>query len=272
MSQGANGSSSLPLFLVVNDDGIDSEGIVELADKLSEIGNVIVAAPLHPHSGAGRILPNSPWNSGTGVIVERVLDVKHPERVKAFAVDTTPAGCVVHALAELLEDGVKPDLCFSGINFGGNVGLHIYASGTVGAALEAASSGIASIAISQQLPDRSARPDTVEGKREMMSTAAEIAKRFAIKILETGMHKTQLCLNVNVPDNATLDTPIRFVDQTLETGITWNFDGSRDRSQPFQPEPSWTREMVFPEGGDLHELLVARNITVTPLAIGIARS
>ncbi len=42
----------------------------------------------------------------------------------------------------------KPDLVVSGINYGENVGLGITISGTVGAAMEAASLGLPALAVS----------------------------------------------------------------------------------------------------------------------------
>src|SRR5579885_3229787 len=73
----------------------------------------------------------------------------HPARSAAerhWAVDGTPADCVIVALHKLLPQ--KPDLVISGINHGANLGENIYYSGTVGAAREAALHQVPALAVS----------------------------------------------------------------------------------------------------------------------------
>ena len=62
-----------------------------------------------------------------------------------------PAQAVLHGVFEIL--GEKPDLLVSGINYGENLSEGITISGTVGAAMEGASLGIPSMAVSLQLLD-----------------------------------------------------------------------------------------------------------------------
>ena len=46
-------SVDLVRILVTNDDGIDSEGIHVLAERLTDVGEVMVFAPSGEYSGAG---------------------------------------------------------------------------------------------------------------------------------------------------------------------------------------------------------------------------
>ena len=43
-----------PSILVSNDDGLDSPGLWALVEVVQPLGEVLVAAPMHQRSGAGR--------------------------------------------------------------------------------------------------------------------------------------------------------------------------------------------------------------------------
>lgn len=128
-------------ILVVNDDGIRAEGIVRLARLAKEFGEVWVVAPKEQCSAMSQ-----------RITVHADLMVRPEEfpvgGVSAYSVEGTPADCVKVALMYLLPE--KPDLVFSGINFGYNIGLDIAYSGTVGAAMEAIMQGVPAIAFSNE--------------------------------------------------------------------------------------------------------------------------
>ena len=128
-------------ILLTNDDGIRSPGLWTAAGALSQLGFVHVVAPRDQFSGAGRSLPIT----SDGLIEERALEV-NGKRWTIYSVGGTPAQTVLHAVLEILPD--RPDLVVSGINYGENLGTGITVSGTVGAALEAASLGIPALAMS----------------------------------------------------------------------------------------------------------------------------
>lgn len=71
--------------------------------------------------------------------------------MQAYSVGGTPADCVKAALYHLMPE--RPDIVFSGINYGYNCGYDILYSGTVGAAMEALSAGIPAIAFSKEMND-----------------------------------------------------------------------------------------------------------------------
>ena len=128
-------------ILVVNDDGIDAKGIHILSNMAKELGEVWVVAPDAQCSAMSQRITVC----GELTVKETQIPV---EGVHAYSVSGTPADCVKVALYYLLPE--KPDIVFSGINFGYNAGQDILYSGTVGAAVEALSNGIPAIAFSSE--------------------------------------------------------------------------------------------------------------------------
>ena len=119
---------------VVNDDGIDSDGIKVLARHALKFGEVTVIAPVEQCSGMSQRLTIGLFEKGKAK--RRIKKVSFPiEGVKeAYAVEGTPTDCLIVA-AEYIKE--KPDIVFSGINQGENAGIDILYSGTIGAAMEA---------------------------------------------------------------------------------------------------------------------------------------
>lgn len=188
-----------PQILLSNDDGILSPGLWAAAEALSTLGYVTVAAPREQHSGSGRSVPS--WSDRE--IKPTVLQIGEQEW-ECYAVGGSPAQAVqVGALIVMKE---KPDLIVSGINYGENPGTDVTLSGTVGAALEGASYGVPGLAVSLQLLS-----DDYYGYSTKVdfSAAASFTRLFAGLLLENRMPKDVHVLNVNVPAEATPDTPWR---------------------------------------------------------------
>lgn len=188
-----------PQILLTNDDGIHSPGLWAAAKELSKIGYVTVAAPREQHSGAGRSVPSK----SDGEIKEVKLKIGDQEWT-CYSVGASPAQTVNYGIFGILK--FKPDLVVSAINYGENPSVDITMSGTVGAALEGASSGIPSLAVSVQLEsqDYLGYSDEVD-----FSTAAIFTRRFAKLLLEKKMPEDVMALNVNVPSDATPETAWR---------------------------------------------------------------
>ncbi len=125
-------------ILLTNDDGILAPGLAALYPALSALGTVSVVAPLEGWSGAGH-----------GITLHEPLTCSEVDVGGLFtglAVHGSPADCVKLAVKELRD---KPfDLVVAGINNGANVGINVYYSGTVAAAIEAAFLRIPSVAVS----------------------------------------------------------------------------------------------------------------------------
>ncbi len=130
-------------ILVTNDDGISSVGLIELAKAAKELGDVYVVAPATQCSAMSQRI---------SVFGEMIL--KHEtdfpvEGVNAYSITGTPADCVKVAIMNVMPE--LPDVVFSGINNGYNVGIDIMYSGTIGAAKEALVRGIPAIAFSNTM-------------------------------------------------------------------------------------------------------------------------
>ena len=126
----------LNLVLLVNDDGVEAEGLRVLEELVRPLARrVVVVAPREEQSSRSH-----------AITLRRALRVAHhgPDR---FSVEGTPADAVLIALFGLLSE--RPDLVLSGVNHGHNLGEDVFYSGTVGAAREAALYGIPALAISQ---------------------------------------------------------------------------------------------------------------------------
>lgn len=188
-------------ILLTNDDGIQSPGIWAAAEALSELGFVTVAAPRDQASGSSRSLPVT----SDGKINTTNLQIGN-QQWETYAVGGTPAQSVLHGVLEIMP--VKPDLVVSGINYGENIGYSISISGTVGAALEAASLGIPALAVSLELPN--VDEDYLSYSREHdFSVAAHFTRMFADMVLRTRLPFDVDVLKIDVPYDATPKTPWR---------------------------------------------------------------
>ncbi len=247
-----------PQILLTNDDGIRSPGLWAAAKTLSEIGFVYVVAPRFQSSGAGRSMPNQ----SDGVI--RVEQVQVNGKVwDVHAVGGTPAQAVQHAALEILPR--PPDLVVSGINYGENVGTGVTISGTVGAALEAAAEGFPSLAVSLEtkVDHHLSYSDTID-----FSTAAYFAAYFARIVLERRLPPDVSVLKIEVPSNATPETPWevtrlstnRYFFPLPPQRRSWDEPGKvgYQAVDEFQDEPA---------GTDVYALRVKRVVAVTPLSL-----
>jgi 5'-nucleotidase len=124
-------------ILLVNDDGIESQGLWELQRSLSTIGETVVVAPASEQSG-----------KGAGVTLPQPIGAKKRTDApcEAWSVEGTPADCIKFALKRILPS--KPNLIVSGINPGSNAGSFVFASGTVGGVIEGVLHGVPGIAFS----------------------------------------------------------------------------------------------------------------------------
>jgi len=143
-SSAPTSTSAAPLrVLVTNDDGVDAPGIDKLVQGLRGLSgtDVTVVAPASNESGAGS-------KSTPGMLTAHAATTK--SGYTATAVAGYPVDTIVWAIDQH-HVTPKPDVVFSGINAGQNLGTFIDISGTVGAARAAAQRGIPAVAVSQGL-------------------------------------------------------------------------------------------------------------------------
>jgi 5'-nucleotidase len=245
-----------PLILVTNDDGVESAGLWAAVEAVAPFGDVLVVAPDRQWSAAGRSMPQSV----TGAVSESQREVGG-KTIQVFGVDATPALCVVHALIEFAPR--PPSLVVAGINFGENVSTEISISGTVGAALEAAAAEIPALAISLEM---TVDEHLTGGEAKDYSATQHFAAFFARRLLDLAMPYDVNVLNVNVPDNATPETPWRLTRLSRQRYFVplgpdrVNGNGRPSytiRDNPDQAEPD----------SDVWALHGARVVSVTPLSL-----
>jgi len=165
----------MPNILLTNDDGYQAEGLRALAEELADFAKVSIVAPSKEQSGTAQSL-----TLRQPIVCNQVAR-------REWAIDGTPADCVIVAVHKLLPE--KPDLLISGINHGANLGENAYYSGTVGAAREGALHHIPSVAISL-----CAKKDKAK-----FENSTRVARTTAELILKEGL-PDQVLLNVNVPE------------------------------------------------------------------------
>ncbi len=156
-------------ILVSNDDGVYASGLQAAAKSVQGLGEVTVAAPSGQKSGVGRSIS----------VFEplRYAEV-NLNGFKAYAVTGTPVDSVIIGIFAILKE--LPDLVVSGINVGENISTDtVTTSGTIGAALEAASYGIPSIAASIQAVDQGDKFDMHHGSKHSFEVATKVLRRVA---------------------------------------------------------------------------------------------
>ncbi len=196
-------TSPRPLILITNDDGIDSLGLLAAVAACAPLGDLLIAAPAGQQTAAGRSKP--PGNGGR--ILARRLEVAG-QAFPAWAVEASPAQVVEYALVELAPPLARPvALAVSGINYGENLGEGITVSGTVGAAMEAASFRIPALAVSLQTSPEHYLNHVAAVD---FGAAAHFTRRFAAAALAQGLPDGVDLLKIDVPRQATPATPFRW--------------------------------------------------------------
>lgn len=246
-------------ILLSNDDGIDSPGLWAAAEALSDLGYITVSAPRDHMSATGR----GHQKNADGRITKKNLNVKGQDW-DVYAVGGSPSQSVTHGVIELSPK--VPDLVVTGINFGENFGTDVTYSGTVGAALEAASLGIPALAVSQQLSNEDW--DGVLG--EVDFTTAKFFTRFFAKILlENKLPDDVDVLNVVVPKGATNETPWK-VTKLARTRYYRPFvqrKGSLGGEAAISAHILSTEDI--PPDSDVHTVRIENMVAVVPLSLDL---
>lgn len=232
-------------ILLSNDDGYFAPGLTCLADKLSEIAEIIVVAPERDRSG-----------SSNSLTLDRPLSLRKSHN-GFYYVNGTPTDCVHLAVTGMLD--VMPDMIISGVNSGANMGDDTIYSGTVAAATEGFLLGIPSLAVS-----------LAGSLNENYLTAARVAADMVIRFREKDIQSPVL-LNINVPD-------IEY--QNLE-GVEVTRLGRRHKAEPVIKSKSPRGENLYwvgaagaaqdaGKGTDFYAIQHNR-VSVTPLQIDLTR-
>src|ERR1700726_1802233 len=224
-------------ILLTNDDGYEAPGLRALAAALEGFAMVSIVAPSREQSGAAQSL-----TLRQPIVCNQIAE-------REWAIDGTPADCVIVALHKLLAE--KPDMVISGINFGANLGENVYYSGTVGAAREAPLHHIPALAMSLCSKSATAKFDA----------AARVARSAAELILKEGL-PDQVLLNVNVPEP--WSGGVKFTRQSKKITRNQLSEGKDPRGQTYY----WLFEQridkdVAPDSD--YAAIFAGAVSITPL-------
>ena len=177
--------------LISNDDGITASGILASKKAVEDLCDIYVVAPQTQQSGIGHAL--------TLYEPLRVNEYTLKDGSVGYGVSGTPTDAVTLALFEIIKE--KPDIMISGINTGFNLGqAELTTSGTLGAAIEAASFNIPTIAISLEVTRDDVKFENGDVEIDF-AFAGKMLNKLAKIVLKKGLPEGVDILNVNVPAN-----------------------------------------------------------------------
>ncbi len=242
-------------ILITNDDGVNSSGIVAAKRAVEDLGIIDVVAPATQQSGIGHAL--------TLFEPIRVTSTNLMDGSEAFSVSGTPTDAVIIGIYEITDS--KPDLVISGINIGENLGKsELTTSGTIGAAMEAATHGIPSISVSLQVT----RGDIKfhDGHVDVdFRYASKILSSVAKTVLKKGLPEGVDFVNLNIPSHPSSNKIklTRLGERMYNIHIKKRLD---PRGRPYY----WIDGDPVEEddfGTDVHTLKNDRCPTITPISL-----
>ncbi len=213
-------------ILITNDDGISAPGLAvldKIAHSLSD--DVWTVAPAFEQSGVGHCI-----SYARPFMIQKIGD-------KRFAVEGSPADCVLAGLHDVLPD--RPDLILSGVNRGNNSAENTLYSGTLGAAIEGALQGVLSIGLSQYFgPGNRDLADPFEASAQH---GKDVIERIIAATPKT-QDGYQLFYNVNLPPVAGADVKgTKLCPQGLRPGVGFHTEATTSPSG---------RQFLWIRGGD----------------------
>ncbi|WP_135662956.1 5'/3'-nucleotidase SurE [Halorhabdus rudnickae] len=187
-----------PRILLTNDDGIDSVGLGALYEALSAVGEVTAVAPADDRSAVGRSISTN---------------VEVSEHELGYAIDGTPADCVVAGLEVLVPE---TDIVVAGCNDGANLGAYVLGrSGTVSAAVEATFFDVPAIAVSMYVPVRDDEKwEPLTEDPASYANATRVARYLVEHAPDAGVFEQADYLNVNAPlaENGVATAPVEITE------------------------------------------------------------
>ncbi len=182
-------------ILVANDDGYLSPGLYLLYDAVKELGDVIITSTEFPRSATGREI-----TFGKPLRFIETSFMGH----KVYVTDGTPIDAL-HLAIEVLN--FKPNIVLSGVNVGDNLSLqHIFYSGTIAVAIEAALMGIPAIAFSADIREFSEFDDP-----RLRSIVKYVAHKLVKYVSSNGMPDGVDVLSVNIPKSSNFKECVKVV-------------------------------------------------------------
>lgn len=247
-----------PLILITNDDGIDSPGLLAMAEAVSDIGELLIVAPATQQTSMGRAFPRT---EKLGIIQKKELLIGGKKQC-GYGIYSSPAYVVDYSVLELTER--EPDICLSGINYGENLGTNLTCSGTVGAILEASTYQIPGIAFSI--------PSDIKIQRSQRyleinwTDAKKVVRYWTEKLLD----EKEICgtkwLNINMPEIIPPPQEYCYTKQSAQ-----NYFGSlKPEKRDFSKRYEFTTIIGYQEKDldikdDIYAVCVRKKTSVTPI-------
>lgn len=243
-------------ILVTNDDGVYSAGLRAAYDSVRDLGEVVVVAPSTQKSGVGR---------GISIFEPLRISQANMDGIRAYSVGGTPTDAVILGIFSIMKE--KPDLVLSGFNVGENISTDtVTTSGTIGAALEAASYGIPALAASIQVLDEGDKFDDHRTYSYDFDTGIRFVNRVARNVLRHGLPDGVDLLNINIPRHAGMETEVeitRLAKKIFVTGVEERHD---PRGRPYY----WINGELIrdaEDGTDVKAIMRKGHISITPLSL-----
>ena len=232
-------------ILCTNDDGIFARGIdlnIEVSAAIAD--EIYVVAPDKEQSGASHSLT-----------LYRPLRAV-PRGSGRWAVDGTPTDCAMLALGAIVPS--RPDVVVSGVNHGPNMGEDVLYSGTVSAAMEAASLGVPAVALSFAGHDL-----------DLLPTWRQPLERLLRSVLAAPPPTPPTFLNINLPPIPGPEARgVRIT--TLGSRV---YEGSlKHMTDPFGRDIYWIGGgSINWKGGELSDVAAVNEgyVSVTPLQLDL---
>ncbi|MDQ7050487.1 MAG: 5'/3'-nucleotidase SurE [Enterobacterales bacterium] len=230
-------------ILISNDDGVEAEGIVELATAIGSVADVTVVAPDKNRSA-----------SSASLTLDSPFRCKQLEN-GFYQVSGTPCDCVHLGLHRIMQSRV--DMVIAGINHGANLGDDVIYSGTVAAAMEGRSLGYPAVAISM-----------ASHQAKHLKSAARIMLDLLQRIKDHPLDGN-IILNINVPD-----LPLEQIKgvKTTRLGSRHRADTIVKSQDPRNNPIYWIGPPSQPQDvgqGTDFEAISAGYVSVTPLVVDL---
>lgn len=238
-------------ILITNDDGYTSPGLYMLYDAVKDLGEVLVFSTELPRSAVAHTISfNKPLR------VHRIRFSGY----ELYVTDGTPVDAI-HLAVSLL--GFKPNLVFSGVNVGENLSLqHIFYSGTLAAAIEAALMGVPAIAFSADVKTF----EELE-KKELREIVTKVARVLAEFVAKQGFPRGADVLSVNIPSPDRFRRCVRLAKASRIRWVSVYEERIDTRGRPYywlEPKP------VDPKPGtDVYAVVIEGCVAITPLTVNL---
>jgi len=248
--------ASHPHLFLTNDDGARSVALEALIKEL------------HPHYRLSIVIPDNPRSGiSKAVTFDRPLRFEKGHSLAGQPVIET-TGTPADAVAWCRTYCKDCNLVVSGPNLGLNVSIHsILTSGTVGAAIEAATWGIPAISFSIETPSENwFFPNKTDVN---VVEVARRAHRLIDHVIGNSLPQGVDLLNVNFPIGLDGSTPMRVASPTRLRFI----NRLKKRIDPQGNQYYWIEgkeKKKVPNNSDVHITTRDMHIVISPLSIKLA--